>query len=48
MIAGVLLFAKALKANHVASKVPKSLGSVAITPGYNVGIKLGYCSVTVI
>ena len=32
----------------MASKVPKGLGSVAITPGYNVGIKLGYCSSTAI
>ena len=48
LMADVLLLVRAWKANHIASKVPKGLGSVAITPGYNVGIKLGYCSFTAI
>ena len=43
LMAGVL-FVRTWKADHIASKVPKGLGSVAITPGYNVGITLGYCS----
>ena len=32
----------------MASKLPNGLGSVAITPGYSVGIKLEYCSLTAI
>ena len=48
LMAGVLLFARAWKGNHTASKVPKGLGSVVITHGNNVGIKLGYRSFTAI
>ena len=47
-MAGVVLLARAWKANHMASKVPKGLGSVAISAGYNIGIKRGYCSCTAI
>ena len=32
----------------MASKVPNGLGTVVKPPGYSVGIKLGYCSVTTI
>ena len=39
---GLDLFTRASKANHIASMVPKGLGSVAITLGYNVGINPGY------
>ena len=52
-MACVKLFAKVLKANHMASKVPNNLNTVAMpndfdtvakSPGYSAGIKLGYCS----
>ena len=32
----------------MASKVPKDLRPVVITPGYSVGLKLGYCTINVI
>ena len=32
----------------MASRVVKGFGLVAITPGYSVDIKLGYCSLTAI
>ena len=45
LMAGVLIFAKA---NHMASKVPNDLDTVAKPPGCSVGTKLGYCSLTAI
>ena len=47
-MAGALVFTRFWKANHMASKVPKRLSSVAITIGHTVGISLGYCSLTAI
>ena len=45
-MAGVLLFARVSKANHMAFKVPYGLDTVAKPPVYCVGIRLGYCSLT--
>ena len=45
-MAGVLLFARVSKASHMASKVPNGIDTVAKPPGYNVGIKPGYYSLT--
>ena len=40
---GVILFARVSNANHMASEVPNGLDTVAKSPGYSVGIKLGNC-----
>ena len=48
LMAGVLLFATVSNANHMASKVPNGLDTVVKAPGYNVGIKLRYVSLTAI
>ena len=41
-----MLCAKSLKAFHIVSKETYGFGSVAIDPGYKVGIKVGNCSFT--
>ena len=44
---GVYLLARLSKTNHTASKLPTGRGSAVKTPGYLVGIELGYCSLSV-
>ena len=48
LTAGVLLFATSPKAFHILSNEAYGFGSVAIEPGYNVGITMGNCSFTAI
>ena len=48
LTAGVIVCAKSLKAFHMASDEAYGFGSVAIEPGYNVGIKVGSYSFTAI
>ena len=48
LVAGILSFARVSNANHMAFKVSSGLDTVAKTPRYSVGIKLGYCSFFVI
>ena len=44
LTAGVLLFNKSPNAFHILSKEAYGFGSVAIEPGYKVGINDGNCS----
>ena len=48
LTAGVILFAKSPKAFHILSNEAYGFGSVAIEPGYKVGINDGNCSLTAI
>ena len=48
LMAGVLLLARAWKANHIASKVPKGLASVPLPFPRGPTSELGYCSFTAI
>ena len=46
--AGVLLFARVSKDNHMASKVANGLDTVVNPPGHSASIKLGNCWFSVI
>ena len=48
LMAGILLCARVRKTDHMACKVPNDLGTVAETPRYSVGSKLGCCSLPAI